>query len=153
MAENDQQTATTSSNCKETSPFKSSPIKRIDFAALGRKKSSSIVPRFSNLNLSQEQDPVSNEHLEGSDARNTKEVQQRIDGLAVQMDAQRLQLISPPPEETLSLRRNSGLVRNLRRGPWSRCWGRVKYYYSCSALVHNLYPWKPRRQRRLWPGP
>jgi hypothetical protein len=154
MAEKDQQSATTSSNCNETSPFKSSPMKRIDFAALGRKRSSSIAPRI--FNLSQEQDAVSNEHFEGSDARNTKELQQRNDDLAVQMDAQRLQLISPPPEETLSLRRNSGLVSNLRRGPLSRYWGRIEHYDSCSESVHNLYQWKPRRQRRrmqLWPGP
>ena len=145
-----------SSNCNETSPFKSSPIKRIDFAALGRKRSSPMAPRIPDLNSSQEQETVLNEHFEGSNALNAKGVQQMNDSLAVQMDTQRSQLISPPPEETLSLRRNSGLVRNLRRGPLSRYWGRVKYYDSYSELVRNLYQWKPRRQRRRmqpWPGP
>lgn len=108
MAENTQQLDTTgeSSNYNQTSPF-TSPIKRIDFAAL-RLQKSPVAP-LSNLTSSQHQDAVSYEYVEG--APDAKELQQKNDDLAVQMDTQRLQLISPPPEETLSLRRTSGLVR------------------------------------------
>ena len=81
----------------ETNQAKSPPMKHIDFAALRRHKSP--MPPRGNVEQSTNYQDMDNGGWPSS-----------IE-LVAQLDTQRMQLISPPPEEMLSLRRVSGSVR------------------------------------------
>lgn len=84
------------------SPSKRGQLKHIDFTTL-KKNKTPMAPRKSNVIVTDLQEDRDSQG-------NVKGAEQTRSEMAEHIETQRLQLISPPPEEVLQLRRVSGGV-------------------------------------------